>query len=137
MNTKLSTPSKVKTNSSTFLAKINPYLLGAISSDDKDFANDTAKLQHVADCFKSEYCYEYNLQRYPNHQVRFAEWLKGLPSCYSIDYENYRIIELAKEWGSLPLNATDKQEDKILDNWFSFIAFKTFQLMRKHKVSPF
>ncbi len=127
----------INTNSGVFYAKINPYLLDAISSDDREFANDTEKLQYVADCFKSEYCHEYNMRQYPNHQLRFAEWLKGLPSCYNIDYENYRIIELAKEWGSLPINADDRQEDKILDNWFSFIALKTFQLMRKHNVNPY
>lgn len=129
----------INTNSGIFYAKINPYLMDAISTEgyDKIIETDKNKLQHVADCFKSEYCHPENMRRYPNHQNRFAEWLKGLPSCYNIDFENYRILELAQEWGSLSPDATEKQQDKILENWFNFIALKTFQLMRKNNVSPY
>jgi len=131
--------STIKTNSKSFAAKINPYLLDAVNGENygKELATDKEKLQHVADCFKSEYCFPANLKRYGSYQNVFAQWLMGLPSCYSIDYEHYRIIELAKEWGSLAPDVDDRQEDKILDNWFNFIAFKTFQLMRKHGINPY
>src|SRR5215831_13494528 len=112
----------INTNSKEFLKKVHAYLLDAISSDDREFDNDFEKLQYLADRFKDEYLNEYNIARYGSYQNVFAEWLKGLPSSFNIDYENYRIIELAKEWGSLPKNADDRQEDKILDNWWNFIA---------------
>ncbi len=127
----------VNTNSKQFLATVKSYILDCINSEDREFANDTEKLQYLADQFKSSYLNEYNLKQYGSYQNVFAEWCKGLPSCFNLDYENYRIIELAKEWGSLPANADDRQEDKILDNWFNFMAFKTFQLMRKHNVNPY
>lgn len=115
---------------------VNAYILDAIegSGYGKELVTDTEKLQFVADCYKSEYAFPENLQRYGSHQNSFANWIQGLPSSFGIDYENYRIIELAKEWGSLPAVCDDRQEDKILDNWWNFIACKTIQLMAKHKI---
>ena len=64
-----------------------------------------------------------------------ANWLMGLPSCFNIDFENYRILEIAKEWGSLAQNAAPHDEDKIISNWFNFISAKTIQLIKKNGVS--
>jgi hypothetical protein len=58
----------------------------------------------------------------------------GLPSCLNVDYENYRIIELCKEWCVLPENATEAQEYKILSNWFNYMANKFFQCCKFYKV---
>lgn len=115
---------------------VNAYILGAIDSSGygKELTTDTEKLQFVMDCYQSEYAYPQNLQRYKTHQNCFANWLQGLPSSFNIDYENYRIIEIAKQWGSIPQNADDRQEDKILNNWWNFIAAKTFQLMNKNNI---
>ena len=96
--------------------------------------NDTEKLQFIVNCFMSEYCYSANLKKYGTYQNTFSNWLMGLPSVFSVDFENYRILEIAKDWGSLPNNATEKQEDKILNYWYFFIASKFFQLCRKHKI---
>jgi hypothetical protein len=61
--------------------------------------------------------------------------LQGLPSCLNIVFSNYDIIQLAKSWESLPENATEKQEDKILSNYFNFMAAKFFQLCSQNKVN--
>lgn len=117
-------------------ALVNNYILSAIDGEGygKEFNNDTEKLQFLADCFKDQYCFPDNLKRYGSYQECLRQWLMGLPSCYNVDYENYRIIEIAKEWQSIPVNANDKQEDKIISNWFNFIAAKTIMLMGKHKI---
>jgi hypothetical protein len=47
---------------------------------------------------------------------------------------NYKIIELAKEWGALEENAKEKEEDRICENWFNFIANKFNALCKFHKV---
>lgn len=115
------------------------YILDAIDGENygKICTTDTEKLQLVADCFKSEFCHEYNMRRYGSYQKCMSEWFMGLPSVINIDFENYRIIEIAKKWECLPQDADDKQEDKIIYNWFNWIANKTIQLMKKHKVSPY
>jgi hypothetical protein len=114
------------------------YMLNAINDNlkeeyglDKEPETDQEKVQFVLDTFKSEY--GFNVSKY-GLQGAFKEWLMGLPSVFNIDFENYKIIEIAKKWGSIPENATEKQEDKILENWFNFIACKFFQLCRKLKV---
>lgn len=115
------------------------YILNAIdgSGYGRELTTEQDKLQFLADTFKSEYAYPENIRYYGSFTKCFTGWLQGLPSSFNIDFENYRIIEIAKEWGSIPQNATDKQEDKILDNWFNLITSKTFQLMKKHKVLPY
>jgi hypothetical protein len=114
-------------------SQVNMYILNAIDSDSYDIKTTTAKekLQFLADTFKSEY--GFNIKRI-GYQRAMAEWISGLPSSFNIDFENWKIIELAKEWGSLPKNPTERQEDKIIDNFFNFIAAKTIMLMRRNKI---
>lgn len=94
----------------------------------------SARLQWVINQFKSEYCYPENVKRYGSIQRIFAEWLMGLPSAYSVEFRNYEIIELAKQWESIPQMATEREEDKMLSNWFNFCANKFTQLCKFNKV---
>lgn len=114
-------------------AYVYPYILNQITTEGYDvLANsDAEKLQFLANTFKKEASYYIKTCG----QVRgMAEWLMGLPSCFNIDFENYRILEIAREWQSLSANSTEKEEQKILDTWFNFIAHKTFQLFKKYKI---
>lgn len=117
-------------------AKVFPYILNAIDGEGygKELTGDKEKLSFLAETFTKEYVFPDNLRRYGSYQNIMREWLMGLPSCFHIDFENYRILEIAKEWTSIPANATEKQEDKILENWFNLIAAKTFQLFRKYNI---
>ena len=118
---------------------INEYILNAIDSEGYEVttSTDAEKLQFLADTFKKEYCFPDNIKRYGSYQNVMEQWLMGLPSSFNIDFENYRIIEISKEWQSIPENATEKQEDRIIEGWFKFIAAKTLQLMAKNKVSVY
>lgn len=117
------------------------YILNAvISAEDvkKEYGmeienTEAARLAFVVECFNQEFWYENNRRRYGNHVRGFEEWLRGLPSVINIDC--YGITEIAVEWGSLPANFTEKQGEKIINNWFNFIANKFFQLCKKHKVN--
>ena len=112
------------------------YILENIKPENYDrvCSNDAEKLFFIIDCFDKEVNYENNKKRIPNLQARFADYLMGLPNCFTVDFENYKIIEIAKQWESIPQNATEKQEDKIISNWFNFISAKFFQLCNKNKV---
>ena len=57
-----------------------------------------------------------------------SDWLSGLPSCINIDFANYDIIERAKKYGSLAPGATEKDQDKLLDNYWRFMANKLLKL---------
>jgi hypothetical protein len=115
-------------------AQVFPYILDAIDTDGYDVEADTnkEKLQFLFDTFKSEY--GWMIARKGLYGA-FTEWLQGVPTVIRIDIYNSEILELAEKWGSIPHNATSRQEDKIIDNWFNFITNKTFQLFRKYGIN--
>lgn len=109
------------------------YILDAIDGEGYgvELLTSQDKINFVYSCFQSEYCFKENLLYYGGERNAFANWLMGLPSSINIDFENYKILEIAKLWGSIPENATEKQEDEILGNWFSYITSHFFQLHAK------
>lgn len=118
-------------------ANVKTYILNSIDSSGHGIICDTTKdkLQFVFDTFQSEYNNPWNQKAFPNVQLRLREWLCGLPSCVNIDFEDYAIIETAKKIGSIPLDCTEKEEEKIINNWFNFIAFNIIQLSRKEGIN--
>lgn len=122
----------LRTNTNEFKKMYFKYILDSIESEDVELNTPEDKIRHFWQRFESEANYKYNRQRYPNLQKRVSEWLKGLP--FSFHYSNYDIIELAKKHKQLPDNPTEKQENKILDNYYNFTAFKILQLSDKLKI---
>ena len=122
----------MKTNNSKH--PVYEYMLNAINSEDyaKNPITPKEKLQFILNTFRSEYGWA--IERYGQTKA-FTEWISGLPSSFNIDFENYRILELAHKWESLPANPTERQEQKILENWFNFITVKFFQLCKRYKVA--
>lgn len=90
-----------------------------------------ARLAWVLKTFRAEA--GYNIKRIGEYRA-FSEWLTGIPSAIHIPVYYHEIISLAKQWQSIPENATEKQEDKICENWYNFITVKFFQLCKFNKV---
>lgn len=111
------------------------YIIDCISWDgyttEKPPVTDREKMQFMIDCFKAEYGWNIAQQ---GTQGALKEWLSGLPSSCGIEYRNHAILELATAWGSLPTDATEHQEDKILNNWFNFMAVRILTLAKFLKV---
>ena len=109
------------------------YILNAVNSEDVDIEamTDRQKVDFVYSHFADTANHQFNMRKFPVQQDRFADWLAGAPSIFNIDFANHRILEIAIEWGSIPENATEAQEDKILSNWYNYIAAKFFQLKSK------
>jgi hypothetical protein len=109
------------------------YIIDAISTEGYDVEAKTTKekLQFLKRTFESEY--GHMIPRV-GEQKAFSEWIRSLPSTFNIEFYNNEIIELAKKGKSLPENPTEKQEDKILENYWDFIAARTFHLFKKYKV---
>jgi len=87
--------------------------------------NDKEKLEEV---FFSEYGHG---AKSKGLQKAVEDWLRGLPSCIDIPFYNGDILTLAKSWGTLPENATEKQEDKILDNYWPLMASAVSSLIKE------
>lgn len=108
------------------------YILDSIDGDGYgvELTTDKQKIDFVYNTFTSEYAYQ--IKYYGNNKQRaFREYLAGLPSCINIEFRNYYILELAKLWGSIPSEPTERQEEKIISNWFAYISTQFFDLRDK------
>ena len=116
--------------------KVKRYIVSCIDGSGYEVNTDTmdekGKLQFLYNTFKIEY--GWNIQRVGEYKA-FTEWLQGLPTCFGIDFENYHILHLAYNWGSIKETDTESRKDKILSNWFNFIMVKTYQLFKKYKIN--
>ena len=122
-------------------SKVYPYILDAITPENYDVTckTDTEKLQFLYNTFISEYWHEYNKKYYKGNIYKcFESWLMGLPSCFNIDFENYKVIKIGYLWNSFEGfegKRLEKKRDFICKNWFNFITVKTFQLFKKYKIN--
>lgn len=117
---------------------VYPYILNAIDFSEyegKEPETDKEKLQMFFDTFNRQAVYEYNVKNFKTYHAILANHLSGLPSYINIPFKNWEILELAKKWGSIPENATEKQEDKILENYWDFMAAQIFKLFRKYNIT--
>lgn len=112
---------------------IYKYVIDAIdgSGYDEDPKTDAEKIKFLWKTFISEYGWAVK-QMGP--QRAFCEWLQGLPSSFNVDYENYRIIEIGKEWGILAADASESKEDKFIETWWARVYMGVRAAARKNKV---
>lgn len=109
------------------------YIIESIDPDycEAEEGNIKSLIAGLQVAFYAEY--GWNVERV-GEQKALAEWLQGLPSAINLPFYNHDILKLAVKFGSLPENATEKQEDKILDNYWDFMANKIGQLFRGYHV---
>ena len=62
------------------------------------------------------------------------EYLMNQPAVITLPCYYHEQIELAKKFGSIPQDATEKEEQKIIDNFFKFFANYLLQFKRKFKI---
>ena len=123
----------LRTNTKKYAQNIEAYLLGQIDGTDYGVQTDTPqqKINFVFDTYEIEHNYHQNKQRTPNHQQRFADWLSGLPSAISLPHANHKILELAKELQELQGEYPKKTEQRIVENYFSFMSYQIHKLHNK------
>lgn len=115
-------------------AQENAYIMNAIDPEAYEVHRETdkEKLVFLFDTFQSEYGWRV---KQVGLQTALMDWLQGLPRAINIAFYNHDILKLAKEWGSLPDNASEKQEDKILNNYWRFMSMRIISLWHKHGIA--
>jgi len=102
------------------------YILDCIDSEDdlinKELTKEE-KIKYLFDRFYSEYGF---MVERVGKQKAIAEWLSGL--AIHIPYTYNDIIELAKNMGSVNQNLSTVQEDRIIENYFNFMAYMVLLL---------
>lgn len=104
------------------------YVLDCIYNDENLEMSDKEAINYFFDCFDKECNDAYYRRLYPNLQERVKEYIKGLPSCFGVDYCTDNIINIGKSWGYC---RTERQIVDFQNNWFSVIAWRLIQLKEK------
>lgn len=127
-------PRPVKQDKPGKYAPANAYILASIMAEGylDNPVTDSEKLAFLRATFKSEYGWA--IQR-NGEFAALVEWLQGLPSSINIAFYNHDILRLAREWGSLPDSASEKQEDKILESYWRYMAMRILGLWRAYKIN--
>ena len=102
------------------------YLIKSIeyTSDYQEIENDqphgdTHPIRFFFRVFENEYGWEI-VQN--GEFVALQKYLQGLPNCIELPMWYSEQITLAKKFGSIPQDATEKDEQKIIDNFYKFMA---------------
>ena len=118
----------LKTNSKQYQTNFKNYILSVIDSEDlpSETMSDKEKINFVMDRFKKEHDHEYNKRKIPNNQKRFGDWLQGGALNIPMHYDE--VLNLAKK---LLETDTLKNEDRIINNYYSFMALQIIRLNEK------
>lgn len=101
------------------------YVLDCIHSDDVELSTDKDRIEYFFRQFSIEGDMDYKRRMYPNEQERIAQYLRGLPSCCSIAYANYDIVQIGKSWGYIL--DTERKENEFCERWFNVMALRLMQ----------
>lgn len=108
------------------------YILDSIAPDvheEKEFKSDYDKIMFINQVFESDFWDTHAVFFKNDRKLTFSEWLSGLPSSLDIEFESYRIVEYGIEWGCLPENPTEDQEDNWIEGWYKLMADHFFLLL--------
>jgi len=75
--------------------------------------------------FENEFNWE--IKKYGEFKA-LIDYLMGEPSAIHLPSYHHNQIELAKSFGSIPQDATEKEEQKIIDNFYKFFAMRLIKL---------
>ena len=117
----------------TNIKEYNQYLIDCIDLSGFDLDHletDADKINAVHNIFMSEY--GWNIAQSGNKTKSIASWLSGLPSSITIAFYNCDILDLAVKFGSLKENSSEYMQDKIISQYFMFMAIRLNSLFNKH-----
>ena len=112
------------------------HILDAINSDGfdnceyfNDCSTDELKAKFSYDRFMSEYGWRVDQA---GLQTAVIDWLSGL--ALSIAFTYVDIIEMATKAGTLNDKSTDRQIDRICENYFPFMSMRLLSIWKMHGV---
>jgi len=120
-------------SSETDQKKIKRYIIDHIDGEGygETLTTDAEKIEFLRSTFDAEYGWQ--IARL-GRQHALQEWLQGLPSAVNLPFYSGDILDLARETGGLAVDATERQEQKIIDNYWNYMSAKIFQLFNGYQV---
>ena len=107
------------------------YILSTIDEDveGNPITSDTDKIKYIFDRFNSEYGWRVNQV---GKIAAMIDWLQGL--ALNIEFYNDAIINLAVKLGSIDENPSEKLQDRVIENYWNFMANIILSFETKRKV---
>ena len=105
-----------------------PFLLEAIQPEaygEVNITKPSEKGSFFFDTFRDEYGWEIDRK---GEQSALAGYLQGLPSTIAIPFYNSDVLELARNHGDLLPTDGEKKEERILENYWNFLAWQLIRL---------
>ena len=95
------------------------YILGNIHEDieGNSISSEADKINYIFDRFNSEYGWRVNQV---GKVAAMVDWLQGL--ALDIEFYNDEIINLAIRLGSIDENPSEKLQDRVIENYWDFMA---------------
>lgn len=117
--------------------KVYEYILDCMDPDGFEEAIAEEKLRNFIESFVSDYNNDWYRKQWPAMIERTAQYLRGLPSSCSLDYDSYSIFLKGQEFGYISKDITtenlseifaDKKANRFIDGWWNFIASRIFEM---------
>jgi len=117
--------------------KYEEYIVEKISSNPEEFGHPPfdkdkdiveQKVNLFFNVFESEY--GWRAKQYGESKA-LSQYLRGLPSVIDLPFTNHDILQLAEKFGSIEKDAPENRKDKILFNYWNFMATKLLKLKKK------
>ena len=129
----------MKLHHTEYKKRYKKYILSSVSKEMRENGikktNDNSVISYLFNRFNKEYGWklrqEYHLISGKGKQEVMSEWLSGLAiniPCYNGD-----VIDLAIKMGSIDKNPSDKLIDRVVANYFNFMANIILSLEPKRK----
>lgn len=108
---------------------LNCIINSSLANDEGlEFDTHLDAIRFFFETFNKEFNYIQNRKRYPNLTDRIEDYLRGLPSCFNIEYWNDEIAKIGEEWGYCQ---TEKKTESFVENWWHMIAYRIIQIANK------
>ncbi len=86
----------------------------------------TTKAQKIA--YLLEVCNnEKKYNKYPTEKDLFIDWCYGLPSCFNMDYQQYKVVKLMDQFGI----KQPKNDYQLFDFWYGLLYNSVYYLNNK------
>ena len=117
-----------KVNHTKYKPRYKQYILDQITDDgwDNPLTDRREKIAHIMEKFSKEHGWE--VPRLGKHKA-ISEWLSGC--ALPIPTYNGEIIDLAIEMGSIEENPSDTLIDRVLENYYPFMANMILEMERE------
>lgn len=114
-------PTKKNMNTEELRNAMRAHILESVTDYNGDvFPTEEEAINHLKNEFERVANYPYNLQKFPNNQDRFNDYLMGIP--FGFEFEYHRIVEFLDSLGFNPRGS--QFSDDTSAKFYSYLIFK-------------